>query len=149
MRLVRAHEAAGRVRLRIEPKCKTAEMTALADRLARIDGVAHVLARPNTGSVILTVADDADTVLAAIEAAGIARIAAAPKPPPVGQVLSLGMMQLDMDIKKHSENAFDLRATLVLLLMGAAIMQTVRGQVVGPASTLAMAAFAILDSGRR
>lgn len=149
MRLVRVHEASKRVRLRIDPPCNSEEMAALADRIARIAGVAHVLGRPNTGSVILTLADDPEVVLAAIEAAGIARIETAAKQPPIGQVMTLGMLQLDMNIKKHSENAFDLRSSLVVLLLGAAIFQATRGRIAGPASTLALSAFSLLDTGRR
>ena len=149
MRLVRVHAAATRVRLRIDPLCSSDKMAVLADRLARIAGVVHVVGRPNTGSVILTLADDPEAVLAAIEAAGIARIADPPKQPPVGQVLTLGMLQLDMGIKKSSENALDLRASLVLLLLGAAILQTARGRIAGPATSLAMTAFSLLDTGRR
>ncbi len=149
MRLVRVHEAAARLRLRIDPPCNPDEMAVLADRLARIAGIAHVVGRPNTGSVILTLVDDPEAVVAAIEAAGVARIEAAPREPPVGQVLTLGMLQLDMGIKKRSENALDLRSTLALLLIGAAILQAARGRIAGPASTLAMAAFSVLDTSRR
>ena len=38
---------------------------------------------------------------------------------------------------------------IVLLLVGAAIVQTARGQIAGQASTLAMAAFSMLDTARR
>ncbi|MBD3765703.1 MAG: hypothetical protein IE927_13530 [Rhodobacterales bacterium] len=149
MRLVRVHECAGRLRLRTATHHTTEAMARLADRLARVAGVVHVAARPNTGSVILTIDRDPAAVLAAIEADGVARILAPDKAPPVGQVLTLGLLQADMNIRKHSDQALDLRTALALLLIGGAILQAARGRIAGPATTLAMAAFSLLDTPRR
>lgn len=149
MRLVRMHACPGRLRLRRAAACAPGTMAALADRLARLPGVVRVVARPNTGSVILTIDRDPAEVLAAIEAEGVARLVAPDRAPPVGQVLALGLAQADMDIRRRSDQALDLRTALALLLIGGAILQTVRGRIAGPATTLAMAAFSLLEAPRR
>lgn len=149
VRLIQVHECASRLRLRTEAACSAAAMARLADRLALVPGVVQVIARPNTRSVILSTDRAPEVVLAAISAEGVARIVAPDKAPPVGQVLAVGLMQADMDIRKRSDNALDLRTSLALLLIGAAILQAARGRIAGPASTLLMAAFSLLDTPRR
>jgi hypothetical protein len=111
--------------------------------------VVHVTARPNTGSVILAIDRDPAAILEAVVVDGAARIVAPDKAPPVGQVLTVGLMQADLSIRKRSDDALDLRTALALLLIGAAILQAARGRIAGPASTLAMAAFSLLETPRR
>lgn len=149
VRLMRVHECDSRLRLRTATRCTPEAMKRLADQLARVTGVVRVTARPNTGSVILSIDRAPAAVLDAIAAAGVARVVAPDKAPPVGQVLALGLMQADMDLRKRTDDALDLRTSLALLLIGAAILQAVRGRIAGPASTLAMAAFSLLDTPRR
>jgi hypothetical protein len=83
-----------------------------------------------------------------IAAQGIARIRPAAPPPPIGQVAQLGLLRADMALKGSTQNTLDLNATLALLLLAGAAIQLGRGQIAGPATTLAMAALSMLDRNR-
>jgi hypothetical protein len=144
------HRAEGRMRLRFSGAVPQGDaLAAFADRLAGIDGVRRVRARPNTGSVILDLAGPADAVLGALEGAGVARIVAPPKPPPVGQVIRLGLMQADASVARQTGGALDLRTALGLALLAGAAVQLGRGRVAGPATTLAMTAWSLLSRDGR
>lgn len=149
LRLERAHAVAGRLRLRARGGLDPAALPALLDRIARIDGVRHVAARPNTGSLILTIAEPPEAIEGRIAQLGIAKIGAPPAPPPVGQVMQMGMLKLDADIRRQSDGAIDLKSGLALLLAAGAVMQLARGRVAGPATTLALAAYGLLEPGRK
>lgn len=148
LRLTRAHAVPGRLRLRAAGRLERATLAALIDRIAAVEGVAGVVARPNTGSLILTLSDSAEAVEGRLESLGIAHVGPPPAPPPVGQVVQFGMLKLDGDIRRHSEGALDLKSTIALALSAGAVLQLARGRVAGPATTLAMAAFSLLDPGR-
>ena len=149
LRLERAHAAPGRLRLRARGGLDRAARSGLLDRLARVDGVRHVVARPNTGSLILTIADAPEAVEGRIAALGIARIGPPPAPPPLGQVVQLGILKLDAGLLRQSDGAIDLKSGLALLLAAGAVMQLARGRVAGPATTLALAAYGLLEPGRK
>ena len=148
LRLDRAHVTPRRLRLRARGGLDRAALPGLLDRLAAVDGVEAVVARPNTGSVILTIRDSAEAIENRIATLGIARIGAPPAPPPVSQVMQFGMLRLDSDIRRHSDGALDLRSALAVLLSVGAVMQLTRGRVAGPATTLAMTAFSLLEPGK-
>ena len=149
LRLERAHAVAGRLRLRAREGLDRATLPGLLDRIARVDGVRHVAARPNTGSLILTIDDAPEAVEKRLAAQGIAKIGPPPAPPPLGQVVQMGMLKLDADIRRQSDGAIDLKSGLALLLAAGAVMQLTRGRVAGPATTLALAAYGLLEPGRK
>ncbi len=144
----RVHATDGRLRLRLRKRIDADAMGALADGIAALAEVDKVVARPNTGSVIVSFRGPADPVVDAIGASAGARIVPPPTPPPVGPSLQFGLMKLDADIRKRTEDSVDLRAALALLLLFAAVVQLARGRIAGPATTLAMAAFSLIDAGR-
>jgi hypothetical protein len=141
----RAHVLARRARLRPAAPMEREALVALAESLAAVAGVDRVLARPTTGSLIVETHHDAAEVLAEMEAQGLIRTRRAPSPPPVGQVARLGLLQADMGVKRRTGNALDLRTAMALALAAGAVLQLARGRVAGPATTLAMAAFSLLD----
>jgi hypothetical protein len=143
-----AHSARRRLRLRLDGKTLDADAAQrLADRLASVDGVSHVVFRPNTGSLIVETLSDAAGVLERLRTHPALEVKPAPKPPPVGQVIQMGMMKADMGLGQRTDGALDLRTAIALLLAFGAIVQLSRGRVAGPATTLAMSAFALLDKG--
>lgn len=144
---VRAHAAGRRLRLRLSGRHDRAAMETLADRLAAVPGVVSVAIRPNTRSVILEGEIPAGDLAGRLEEGGVVRLSDPGAPPPVGQVMELGLLTLDGRLKARSQGALDLNATLALLLLSAAAVQAVRGQVAGPATTLAMAAFTLIRRG--
>ena len=123
-------------------------LKALGDTISMVPGLTRILVRPNTGSLILQFAGPPETLFNAIAAQGIATIRPPAPPPPIGQVAQLGLMRADMALKDSTRNTLDLNSTMALLLFVAAMVQIGRGQIAGPATTLAMAALNMLDRGR-
>jgi len=142
------HAIDGRLRLRVDRGADASAMEDLAERIAALPGVDRVVARPNTGSVIVHSRGPVEDVVEALSAGLGAKVRSQPKPPPVAQSLQLGLMKLDADLRRTTDKSVDLRALLVLLLLFAAIVQLARGRVAGPATTLAMTAFSLLDPAR-
>jgi hypothetical protein len=139
------HSAKGRLRLRLAgPVPGDAALQTLADRLASVEGVRRARIRPNTGSVILDLTQPGADVLDAIALSGAARLTAPAEPPPVARVLELGLAGADRRVAQETGGALDLRTAIGLALLGGAILQAVRGQVAGPATTLAIAAYSLL-----
>jgi hypothetical protein len=81
-----------------------------------VHGVSRVVFRPNTGSLILETLIDAGEVLEALKDEPSLSIKAPPKPPPVGQMIQMGLLKADMDLGRRTDGALDLRTTMALLL---------------------------------
>jgi hypothetical protein len=120
-------------------------LASFVDSVAEIAGVSRVRARPNTGSVIVETAVPADMVLHTLAASGLMRLEPHPHPQPVRQTIRSGLAHAEAKLERQTEGALDLRTTIALGLLAGAIFQLSRGKVGGPATTLAMAAFALLD----
>lgn len=145
-----AHRSRRRLRLRLDgPTLKPEAAQDLADSLSSVDGVARVVFRPNTSSLIVETLNEAGDVLEKLKASQALRIISTPRPVPVGQVIQMGLMKADMDLGRRTEGALDLRTSIALLLAAGAVLQFARGRVAGPATTLAMSAFALLDRGMK
>lgn len=142
------HAIDGRLRLRVREDLAADAWTGLADRMAGIPGIRKVVLRPNTRSAILTIDEPAATILDRLGETPGTRVVDAPAPPPIGQALQIGLMKLDHDLKRTTRETVDLRSLIALLLLVGAGGQLVRGRIAGPASTLAMAAFSLLEPGR-
>ncbi len=145
MVLRQVHVTESRARLQLEAELDAAAIAALADNLASLPGVKRAVVRPNTGSVIIETDVPVATVMEAVAEAGIARIKPPLSRPPVKQTLQLAMMQADLGVKRQTGNALDLRTTLAVILLGAAMFQLTRGRIVGPAATLLMGALSLMD----
>lgn len=144
----RVHVLSRRARLRAPSEMARDALVDLANRLAEVPGVDRVLARPSTCSLIVECHRDAAEVLSRMEGEGLIRVTAPPPRPPVRQTVQLGLAQADMSVQKRTNQALDLRTALGLALLAGAILQLGRGRVAGPATTMAMAALTLLDSGQ-
>jgi hypothetical protein len=142
------HVAPGRARLRLVPRLAPDASGALADRLAATAGLRRVVVRPNTGSVIIESELGADALAALIRGLDFLKVVPLEKPVPVGQVVRFGEFMLDQRIRSGSDGALDLRSTLALLFLGAALVQMMRGRIAGPATTLALAAFYLIEESK-
>jgi hypothetical protein len=142
------HAAAGRLRLRVSRRMDAGGMEDLVERIAGVSGIDRVIARPATGSVIVHSAKPVEALVEALSGSLGIEVRPQRKPPPVGQVLQVSLMKLDADVLRTTDKSLDLRALLVLLLLFAAVVQLARGRIAGPATTLAMTAFSLLDPGR-
>jgi hypothetical protein len=142
------HLTAGRARLRLDRPLERPALEALSDRLADCPGVRRVVARPNTGSVIIEAAKGEAALRKLIEGLDFLKVLPPPKAVPIGQMAKLGEMMLDKKIRDRTEGALDLRATLALILFLAAAVQVFRGQVAGPATTLLVAALYLMEESK-
>ena len=136
------------MRLRLTRPPPREELGRLVERLAAIPGVQRVRARPNTGSVIVEWRG-AESLRDALTERGILRLQKAPSPPSLEQSAQLGLMGLDLKINQSTDGAVTLRSALAMILLIAAAGQAARGKLVGPAATLAMTAFSLLDTGKK
>ena len=75
-------------------------------------------------------------------------MAEAPEPKPVGLIAEEGLTYADLRLRELSNGQFDLRSALGTLILGLAILQLARGQIVGPAMTLMLQSIDLL-AGRR
>jgi hypothetical protein len=126
-----------------------AELKALADALAGVPGVLRVVSRPNTGSLILDVDGPAAPLLDAVASSGLARPHEKDAPPPIGMVGKFALMRAEMQVKEATGGTLDLYSALAVVFAMGAIVQLGQGRIAGPASSMAMAALALLDrSGR-
>jgi hypothetical protein len=123
-------------------------MEDLAEQIAAVSGIDKVIARPSTGSVIVHSARPVENIVEALSAGLGVKVRPQRTPPPVGQVLQYGLMKLDADVLRTTDKSLDLRALLALFLLFAAVVQIARGRIAGPATTLAMTAFSLLDPAR-
>jgi hypothetical protein len=143
-----AHAASGRVRLRLGQRLEAAAFGALADRLAASPGIRRVVVRPATGSVIIEAATDQAGLLRIVGGLDFMKVLPPEKPVPIGQMAKFGELTLDRKIRDRTDGAIDLRATLALLLLAAAVIQLFRGRVAGPASTLLIAALYFMEESK-
>lgn len=139
------HEIDGRLRARLSKPMAAAAMAALAERIGALPGVRRVRARPNTGSVIIEHANPKGETARLLVERGVFRLAAPTHAPPIDQAAQLGMLRLDLELARQTDGAVNFRSALALLLLAGAAIQAARGQVAGPATTLALSALSLLE----
>jgi len=144
-----AHASDGRVRLRLARRLDRDALSALADHLTSASDVRRVRVRPNTDSVIVEGIGPGTEILRRLERQGVVAVLAPEPPPQFGPLARLGIMRIDMELKDRTEGVLDFRSSLALVLLGGAVIQLVRGQVAGPATTLVVSALSLLEQSRK
>lgn len=138
-----AHRAPGRVRLKVEARRgDRAWFSQAAGEVSTWAGVTRVEANPVTASLLVLFGEGFS--LAGLErAAGAGGLfvieAAAPVPARVRA--GDGLQELDARVRELTAGAVDVRSLVLVGLIGLAALQFLRGQVLGPASTLLWQAF--------
>jgi hypothetical protein len=141
-----AHRVGDRVRLRI-PACKgdTAYFARVERELAACRRVISVEANPLTASLLLHYSGTDDDLRRDVVDLGLFMIEEMSQAAnPVLNTAAARIDQLDRMIRRSSNGSFDLLEVAFVGLVGASIVQTLRGQALGPASTLMAHALAIL-----
>jgi hypothetical protein len=143
------HQLRGRLRLKIREKRQDPEyFTNLCSRIEALGEVMEVSANPTTGSVLLLHPElpyeRLEPQLAALE---LFEIVAAP-PPRQSALIPVfdGVARLDKGLSTGTSGNFDLRTLAVIGLLGVAVHQLYRGNIVGPAIPMLMSA---LDLARQ
>ncbi len=141
-----AHRTGDRVRLRIPArKGDTAYFARLERELAACGRVGYVEANPLTASLLLHYSGtDDDLRRDAVELGLFTVEALPPAANPVLNAAAARIDQFDRTIQRASNGSFDLLEVAFVGLVGASIVQALRGQALGPASTLMANALAIL-----
>ncbi len=141
-----AHRIGGRVRLRIPArKGDTAYFARVERELAACARVGYVEANPLTASILLHYSGTNDDLRRDAVALGLFVIEEMPLAAnPVLSAATARIDQLDRMLQRTSNGSFDLLEVAFVGLVGASIIQTLRGQALGPASTLMAHALAIL-----
>jgi hypothetical protein len=140
-----AHVINGRARLRLAGSLPETRLATLADGLAALSGIERVVIRPATGSVIVEGRVKAEALEQALRSSGLVSLAEPEEAQPIGQMAQLGLWVADMEVRERTRGALDVRTAMALLLLGGAIVQLLRGQISGPATTLFMEAFKLID----
>lgn len=141
-----AHNSPHRLRIRV-PSRKGQEdyFQKVKDALVARPDVAFVTTNPVTGSILLLHTAE----LAALEAFARGRgwFDIAATPPATKTALSAAetlIDRVDERLRALTHERYDLNNTLFLGLVGLGVLQAVRGQVLGPASSLLASAASIL-----
>jgi hypothetical protein len=141
-----AHRIGDRVRVRIpERKGDAAYFMRVERDLAACERVMYVEANPLTASILLRYTGANDDLRR--DAINLGLFAVEEPPPPVNPALTAAterIDQLDRFLQRSSNGSFDLLEVAFVGLIGASIIQVLRGQALGPASTLLAHALAIL-----
>ncbi len=141
-----AHRIGDRVRVRIpERKGDAAYFMRVERNLSACERVIYVEANPLTASILLRYTGANDDLRR--DAINLGLFAIEEIPPSVNPVLtatSERIDQLNRFLQRSSNGSFDLLEVAFVGLIGASIVQVLRGQALGPASTLLAHALAIL-----
>ncbi|MGB9751409.1 MAG: hypothetical protein C0183_20785 [Roseiflexus castenholzii] len=141
-----AHRTGDRVRLRIPArKGDTAYFARVEQELAACGRVGFVEANPLTASILLHYSGTEDDLRRDAVDLGLFTIEAIPPAAnPALNAAAARIDQIDRMIQRSSNGSFDLLEVVFVGLVGASIVQALRGQALGPASTLMAHALAIL-----
>lgn len=144
-----AHQLPGRVRLRPSGQNLTAdELTRLTEAIASLPGVIACIGRLVTGSLIVEHEGDFAGIAEEAAAQALFELVEAPAPKSVRLTAEEGLTYADLRLRELSNGQFDLRSALGTLILGLAVLQLARGQIVGPAMTLLLQSIDLL-AGRR
>jgi hypothetical protein len=153
---VLVHHIAGRTRFRVPEKLGDSGYFAnVTEQLGQCPGVSSVIVSELTGSVlVLHEATEPDVLIAYARTfelfdlpAAPVRAASAGRPP--AELITHGLGQLDQWIRAQTGRSTDLRSLALTGLIGAAVWQTLRGQLLPAAGTLIWYALTVATNDPR
>jgi hypothetical protein len=144
------HRLPGRVRLRIDGRRgDRAWFDALALELALLDGIRAVDANPLTAGLLIHHDGPLERLLDELAGRGLVRVESLePREVPLPRRLGERLAVVDAGLRRATAGELDLRAAAVLALLGLALVQAARGQLVGPAASLLWYASSLARGGR-
>lgn len=138
------HSVPGRVRYRIlERRGDTEFFLQLREALAGREGIHAVVVNATTASILIHHAGDPDALAAAVRESGLFEVGPQPNLT-LGAQAAAGLRDADSGLKLVTDGKIDMNSALFLALTGFAIHQAVKGNLLGPASTLIWYALATL-----
>jgi len=147
------HELPGRLRLRIpEKRSDSAFFAGLAERLTECPGVRSIEINALTGSILLFHAAETSAVDVARYAEQAALFSVIPSSATpartLGQCAAKGLDAFDRGLTAASGGWVDLQSAFFLLLLGLAVRQARRGQVLAPAISLFWEAIGLVGADK-
>lgn len=131
------HKAPGRLRLRVpEMRGEIPFFRELVARISQLEHVESVRANPDTGGVLILHRRDAQQALLERVAAAVNLTEEEYVPPSAFSRAATGLAKLDEVIARETRGGSSLSSVMFLVLVGMAIAQIARGQVMAPASSL-------------
>ena len=140
------HNSPGRLRLRIRAQRGRADYFAgIEEKLVQCPGIERVVTNPVTGSVLLEPANDLTALVAFTQAQQLFQLVQAPAlMPPLTQQVTERFGVLNGELRKLSGGGIDFGSLGFIGLITLAAVQLQRGHVLGPTSTLLLAAVSLL-----
>jgi hypothetical protein len=149
------HHIAGRTRFRIlEKRGDSAYFANVTEQLGQCPGVSSVIASEVTGSVlVLHEAPEPDVLVAYARTFELFNLPAATVPAvhagrPPAELITHSLGHLDQWIRAETGSCTDLRSLVLTGLIGAAVWQTLRGQLLPAAATLIWYALSVATNDR-
>jgi len=141
-----AHQTGDRLRLRVPSRKGDAAYFAHVEQaLMGCEGVTYIEANPLTASILVRYDGTTEELSQEALTQGLFALDLEPRPAnPVLSAVSARMDQFDGILRRTSGGSFDLLEVAFVGLIGASIVQALRGQVLSPASTLLTNAMSIL-----
>ncbi len=132
-----SHSAAGRVRIRVPGRRYDAPYFARVEqRFRECPGVERVAVNPMTGSILIEHTTDTAAITDFAEQGEFLSLQADLKVVPLGATLRAGVSDLDSRVRRAAGGAMDLWSAMAVFYIALACIQALRGQYMGPASTL-------------
>ncbi len=131
------HRLSDRLRLKIPAKRRDAAwFTDIAARLEQVPGITRVEISPTSGSLLIR-HDPDDLLEQRLRQSGLFQITnPTPAAPPVLDTLTDVVSRSDQALERRTGGRTNLRSLLILVLVGLAIVQTLRGRIMIPAISL-------------
>lgn len=140
------HTMPGRMRLRVpDHKGDSAYFARVEQKLMGAAGITNIVTSPLTASVLVLFSGDESAVLeAAVERELFQRAPDATAEPSLLALASKRMDRFERTVDEVTTGRFNLFELLFTGLVGAALLQAIRGQLLGPSSTLLSYAVALI-----
>lgn len=148
------HQLPGRVRLKIpQKKGDLGYFDRIAELFADCPGITQLQLNPPAASVLICHGAETHFVTIAefAQTNGLFTITEQPEEEtflvpylPIPKVTSSGLNRLDQSLMDFSQGRLDGRSLLFLALIGLAVRQMTKGNIMGPATTLLWYAFSLL-----
>ncbi len=145
------HRLPGRVRLRVDAKRgDRAWFDALALELSLLENIRSVEANPLTGSLLIRHEGPLERLLEELAARGLLRVSdPEPREIPLARRLAERAEAADARLRRATAGELDLEGAALLVVLLVALVQALRGRLVGPASSLLWYAASLLRGGGR
>ena len=131
------HRAPGRLRLRLpDMRGETPFFRKLVAQISQLEDIEAVRANPDTGGVLILHRPDAERTVLDHLAAAVDLTDDEYAPPSGFSRAVTGLGKLDEWIARETRGGSSLSSVVFLLLVGMALAQIARGQVMAPASSL-------------